>query len=144
MAEIDLSTGDPNRADEDTPAGRRRRRRAEAAGEPASQQRKTESEIRSGLNQAFEKLAANRYAKDDQELGDAITEEGPAMTEGIVTLTEGAPVFRQPILILLNVAIILLAFSRVGGILIDRVQQRRAERIAAMHEEQQGAEIIEN
>lgn len=143
MADLDLSTGDPARADEDTPAGRRRRRRREE-GESTPRPSKTDAEIRAGLNHAFEKLAQNRYAKEDPELGDALTEEGPAMTEGIVDLTDKVPVFRQPILVILNLCIVLLAFGRVGGILFDRAQQRRAAAMAARAEQQEAVEIIEN
>lgn len=130
MADLDLSTGDPTRADEETPTARRRRRRATQAEESARTEPRTEAEIRAGLKQAFEKLAQNRYAKDDQELGDAISEEGAAMTEGFVTLTDNTPFLRQPFLIILNIVIILLAFGRVGSILIERVQERRAVRAA--------------
>lgn len=137
MPDLDLEKGDPARADEDTPAGRRRARRGESAAGSARAERAAESEIRVGLEKAFDGLAKSRYAKDDDELGNAITEESPAMTEGIVTLTDAIPFVRNPIIIGLHLIIVLLAFGRVGGILFDRARQRRAER-------QQEAEQTEN
>lgn len=143
MADIDLEHGDPGRADSDTPTARRRRRRAETSGSTASD-RKTDSEIRAGLEKAFDGLAKARYARDDDELGDALTEEAPAMTEGIVTLTDAIPFARPPIIIGLHLIIVLLAFGRVGGILFDRARQRRADRQQEQQEQEQaGHPLVE-
>lgn len=127
MPDLDLTKGDPDRADEDTAAGRRRRRRGEPAAGSARATRAAEGEVRAGLEKAFDGLAKSRYAHDDTELGDAISEEAPAMTQGIVTLTDAVPFVRNPIIIGLHLVIVLLAFGRVGGILFDRARQRRRD-----------------
>lgn len=143
MAEIDLEKGDPTRADEDTPAGRRRRRRTESTTGSARTEKAAESEIRAGLERAFDGLAKSRYAREDAELGDAISEEANAMTEGIVTLTDGVPFLRNPIVIALHVIITLLAFGRVTRILIERAQDRRRAAREAAEAEQAGFPITE-
>lgn len=125
MADLDLTSGDPARADEDTPAGRRRRKRADSTAGTARAEKNSEGEIRAGLTRAFEGLAKARYVRDDDELGDAISEEADAMTGGIVTLTDSVPVLRTPIIVALHLIITLLAFGRVAGILLGRAQERR-------------------
>lgn len=128
--ELDLEKGDPGRSDS---AKERRRRRSESAGTGTSSTRaeaKVESEVRSQVTRAFEGLAKNRYTHEDIELGDAIAEESDAMTEGFVTLTTNLPVMRMPVVVLLNIIITLLAFGRVGGILLYRLQMRRAQKQA--------------
>ncbi len=123
--ELDLNVGDPSRADS---ASERRRKRREGAGPTATETRaeaKIENEVRTQVGRAFDGLAKNRYTSGDIELGDAITEESDAMTDGFVTLTSNVTPLRMPVIIILNLLITLLAFGRVGGIVLTRVQARR-------------------
>lgn len=150
MAELDLTTGDPARAEDESTTRRRRRTRTTTPSEdtPKRERKSVEGEVREMCTRVFDSWARMRYAKEDTELGDAITEESGPMTEGIVTLTDSVPVFRTPLIILLYLAVTLLAFGRVGGILLSRVQERRrqaqarAEEEAAMYEN--GTPIIPN
>lgn len=124
--DIDLTSGDPDRGSSASERRARRRQRA-AASEPKNEGF-TAGELRHQLGRAFDGLAKGREASGDTELAEAIREEGDAMTEGFVTLTDNVPPFRMPLVILLNVLITILAFSRVGGILWERYKARRLRR----------------
>lgn len=122
--DINLERGEPD-ANE-----RRRRRRQQRTDTPPASEGFTAQELRFQLGRAFDGLVKNRETRDDLELAEAIREEGDAMTEGFVALTDNVPVLRMPLVILLNLLITLLAFGRVGGILWGRFKVRRSERLA--------------
>lgn len=124
--DINLDRGDPERAD--SASERRRRRRQTTADSKTTSESFTEREVREQLTRAFDGLAKGREAREDHELAEAIREEGDAMTEGFVTLTNNVKPLRLPLVILLNVVITVLAFGRVGSILWYRFTARRAER----------------
>lgn len=130
--DIDLERGDPGRAD--SASERRKRRRQNTADSGSAQESFTEKEVREQLTRAFDGLAKGRDARGDEELAEAIREEGDAMTEGFVALTNNVKPFRLPLVIILNVVITLLAFGRVGGILWQRFLARR-ERIQTEREQ---------
>lgn len=137
--DIDLNAGDPSRADSRSEQRRRRRQAADSkAGKDTGGGGFTETEVRHHLGRAFDGLAKNRETRNDPDLAEAIREEGDAMTEGFVALTENVPPLRLPIVIILNVLITLLAFGRVGGILWERFKIRRAERQAEREQETPG------
>jgi len=129
--DIDLSKGDPDRAD--SASERRRRRRqssADSAKSSSTNESFTEREVREQLGRAFEGLAKGRQARGDEELAEAIAEEGDAMTEGFVALTNNVTPLRFPLVIALNITIVIGAFGRVGGILWGRFTGWRARRQA--------------
>lgn len=131
--DLNLETGDPSGTD--AGAARRRRRRERAAEQsPPARSEVPEGEVRHQFMRAFDGIAKARDAKGDTELADAIREEGDAMTEGFVTLTDTIKPARLPVIIGLNIAIVLLAFGRVGGILLYRLQERRARKQAERDE----------
>lgn len=128
--ELDL-TGRSGAADDDTPRRRRQRRTQQQREEEArggSNEGATDSELRHQLNRAFQGLIRGREAKGDEELADALKEEGDAMTESFVTLTDNVKPLRMPLVIILNLVITLLAFGRVGGILLTRLTSWRVRR----------------
>ena len=134
--DIDLSHGEPDR--DSSASERRRRRRETRADSSAAQESFTEREVREQLTRAFDGLAKGREAREDGELAQAIREEGDAMTEGFVTLTNNVKPLRLPLVIILNVVITLLAFGRVGGILWNRWLVRREIRQMEVQQQQQG------
>lgn len=138
--DLDLTRGDPARGDA---SSERRRRRRERTKEDSPPESFTEREVREQLTRAFDGLAKGRAARGDEELAEAIVEEGDAMTEGFVTLTNNVKPLRLPLVILLNVVITLLAFSRVGSILWYRFTARRAERLARQRQQQPGGVTFE-
>lgn len=147
--DIDLTGGEP----QDDVAARRRQRRKERAASGGSKSSSasteesfTEREVREGLGRAFEGIAKGRAARGDEELAGAIVEEGDAMTEGFVTLTNNVTALRLPLIIALNVVIVFGAFGRVGGILWGRFTTWRAQRQAAYEQtttQENGVTIIE-
>lgn len=95
-----------------------------------------ENELKTRLEAAFIKIADALQNRGDDELGEAIREERKAMTGGFVSLTAHIPIFRTPLLIILNLVELVLAFGRVGGILLNRYIARRQRKM----EEQQQAQ----
>lgn len=124
--DLDLNVGDPGRGD--SRAEQRRRRRQTRTEETAPKEGFTEREVRAHLDRAFDGLAKNRDKSGDTDLAEAIREEGDAMTEGFVALTENVKPLRMPLVIILNILITVLAFGRVGGILFERWAARRERR----------------
>lgn len=140
--DIDLSRGEPDRGD--SASERRRRRRQQTTDSKPTGESFTEREVRHQLDRAFDGLAKTRDARGDEELAEAIREEGDAMTEGFVTLTNNLKPLRLPLIILLNVVITLLAFGRVGGILWERLKARRERKLAEREQAQaQGGIVFE-
>lgn len=148
MSAIDLEHGEPE--DEETPAQRRRRERRAARGSDSGgggsgSRRKgvadtDDSGLASRLDTAFNKLADQMDARDDDELASALREERRGMTQGLVSLTGAVPLLRIPLLLLLAFAEPVLAFWRVGRILFYRFLSWRERRIMAAQEAQAQAE----
>lgn len=127
--ELDLS-GDP-------PLRRRRRGSEETKSRSKSEQTKDDTilqaKLRDNLETAFDRITKARVKAEDEELAQALLEDRDAMTDGLVGLTDHVPVVRQPLLLILGVLVPLLAFRRVGGILVGRLlswRQRRMETAA--------------
>jgi hypothetical protein len=152
--ELDLETGDAERA-EMSPAERRRiAREAAAEGKERSQQArasnkttsarsqnardKVEAELILRLDQAFDRIVKALMARGDEELASVINEDKGAMGQGLVSLTRNVKFLRGPLIFLLNVIEPVLAFGRVGRILYYRFMQRQERR--AMEREQWQAE----
>lgn len=126
--ELDLDKGEPERASSRTERARQRRNRAKETS--SSSEGVSDSVVRDQLTRAFNGLANARAARGDEELAEAFREEGDAMTEGFVALTTNVKPLRMPVIILVNILITLLAFGRVGSILLNRLADRRARRQA--------------
>lgn len=146
MTPLDLEDGDDNLANA-TPAERRaaaRKRAAEA--KPASDKppRKgskardeaEQAELRSRLDRVFDRIALSLESREDYELATVIREDTQAMTQGINSLTRGVTVLRGPIIMALNLIEPVLAFGRVGRILLGRFAERQRQRQAAAETEQ--------
>lgn len=145
--DLDLEHGDPSRGD--SASERRRRRRESSTGSSASGTRaevKADNEVRTQIARAFDGITKNRYTHGDTELADALAEESDAMTEGFVTLTTNVTPLRMPVIIFLNLLITLMAFGRVGAILLGRLQERRARKQAeaAGEYEQSPGDLIQD
>lgn len=130
--DIDLTAG------EDEPSSRpRRRRRSSAAADAApSNGGISDNEMRAQLHTVFDGWRRQRDTRGDEELADAISEEMGAMAEGVVTLTTNIKPLRVPILLITNVAVVALAFVRVGGIVWGRWRDRREARQAEIAAQQ--------
>lgn len=126
--ELDLETGDPGRGD--AASERRRRRRESSTTEAPKQSGGIENEVRSRLARVFDRIAKAREAQEDHELAEVIREDTDAMTQGFVSLTSNVPFLRMPLVMALNILEPVLAFSRVGRIILIRVINRRNERFA--------------
>lgn len=134
--ELDLE----NPPDDESPTSRRRReRRASRTTQTDSKPKsdaKTEGALSGRLNEAFAKLANQLHAKGDEELATAIEEERRGMTAGLMSLTSSITPLRGPLVAIVELSLVFLAFWRVGRILLLRMVAYR-ERIAVQRAEYQ-------
>lgn len=145
--EIDLTTGEPD--DEETPAQRRRRERRAARGSDGGSgggsgrgsggSGKSDAGLVSELGSAFNKLADQMDARDDEELAEALRDESKAMSQGLVSLTSAIPLLRPFLTLALALAAPILAFWRVGRILFYRFLSWRERRIIAAQQQSEQA-----
>jgi hypothetical protein len=91
---------------------------------------RTDTEIVSRLDRTFDRIIVALQERDDDELASAISEDKDAMSRGIVSLTRNVKPLRNPLLMVLNLVEPLLAFGRVGKILLTRWAARRARVMA--------------
>lgn len=137
MADLDLERGDPA-------AGERpRRRRRTTTGNsnpPEDAPQRDDSEIagriKSQLDELFDRIVKARRAREDEELAEVVEEDAEAMTQGFMSLTNNVPFLRQPLIMLLNILLPVLAFNRVARILFIRFLERRAKRQEAQAQAQ--------
>jgi hypothetical protein len=134
--ELDLERGDPDRSDAQSERAKRRAARRQRSTEEASKPGASDGEVSSRLGRVFERIAEAREARDDIELATVIREDADAMTQGFISITSNVPFLRMPLIMALNVFEPLLAFSRVGRILLWRFLERRQRRMAARMAEQ--------
>ncbi len=147
MSALDLEQGDEERAEEierkqsstprrvTRPSSSSGTRKKSTSTRPTAAQ-KLDTEIASRLERTFDRIIEALEERDDTELATAMREDKAAMSRGMVSLTRNVTPLRGPLLMLLNLIEPLLAFGRVGKILVTRFAARRArvmaEREAAM------------
>lgn len=149
MSELDLEHGDANAAERIAAAGsarhsrvtRERKESGDSSGTTSGTKRSrgrpskaastkaSENSLASQLVDAFGKLADQLQAREDDELATAIREEAEGMTVGLISATRIVPFFRKPLVLILGIAVPVLAFWRVGGILLRRELERRARKM---------------
>lgn len=105
-------------------------------GRPKGSTNKTTAPREVGLGAriqtTLDRLAESLEGRGDHELAAVIREDSKAMAGGLVSLTGRFKPLRSPLLALLSVVEPLIAFGRVGRILIGRVAARR-QRVAQEH-----------
>lgn len=143
MADIlDLTEGDEERAEKVAArqaAGRAESKTARATRSRPSVAQRAETELRERTVHVFQRIADTLAARDDEELATAISEDSEAMATGLVSLTRQVKWLRGPLLFFLSLAEPLLAFGRVGRILLRRAGEwryRRAEERAGEPQQQ--------
>jgi hypothetical protein len=104
---------------------------------------KAEAELASRLDRVLGRIGDRLDERGDEELSNAIREDGKAMAGGIVDLTRFTPALRVPFLLILGLVEPVMAFGRVGRILAGRIGERRLEReMAAQAEAAAAAEYV--
>lgn len=155
MDDLDLESGDEDRADA-SPAERRRLAREAAEGRARSGNtgrqtpkgktqaaaKREDTDVRSKLDRALDRIAKTLETRGDLELAGVIREDHEQIAEGLVSLTSGVRFLRTPLVFLLNVVEPVLAFGRIARILLGRWQDRAARR-QYERENQQGDEVVE-
>lgn len=150
MSTIDLETGEPD--PDETPAARRRRERRSSTGSSSSGSSASRSRggskpdntsLASRLDAAFTKIADQLMARggeENEELATAIREESRGMSQGLVSLTATLTFLRWPLIVIMALVEPMLAFYRVGRLVLIRLLNWRERRIVAMQEAQQQSE----
>lgn len=128
--ELDLERGDPSRAE-----ARQRRRESRGSssssgGESKTAASKLDHELHERLVSSLDQVQEWREARDDMELAEAIGDDKQKMARGLVSLTHAVSPLRQPLLVFLGFVEPLLAFGRVGRILVGRWVERRQQHAA--------------
>lgn len=121
MATIDLETGKTS--------GKSEEKKSTPKRSTSTVKERVEKELDSRLDAVFLRIANTLESRGDEELSSAIREDRKALAGGLMSLTRNFPFLRNPFILLLNLAEFLLAFGRVGGILMRRFLERR-ERVA--------------
>lgn len=133
--ELDLERGDASRTDallaQEKGQERSRTRRSsggssKTVGNSGATRRRSTTEsrtddvLRTRLLRAFDRLSEWRIKKGDDELGEALAEDKEQMADGLVSLTKTIKFLRAPLLLVLAFIEPVLAFGRVGSILVGR------------------------
>lgn len=95
-----------------------------------------ERELQSRTGRIVSRITDRLEERGDHELATALQEDGDAMVGGLVELTRRFTALRTPLLLILGLVEPVLAFGRVGRILIRRAQWRREEAAAAAAREE--------
>lgn len=140
--EIDLEKGVPD--EDETPSQRRRRERRANSDSDSSSSRSSSGSSRSSdrndtslashLGTAISKIADQMDARGDEELATALREERAPMSQGLVSLTSSVTPLRPPLVLALAITEPVLAFWRVGRILVMRFLTWRERRIVEAQE----------
>lgn len=147
---IDLEHGDPERAERIATAGVESRPRTRGSTPGTTRKtttpRKTaaakveENSLVARCVTAFNDLADQAEARDDEELGELLRRRAEAMGKGMVSLTRNLTPLRKPLIVLLSLVEPTFAFWELTSLIARRYVERR-QRIA--YERQQAATGME-
>jgi hypothetical protein len=151
VTDLDLGKGDPIAAAASESRGdKARATRATGLRKPSTSSgrktnaQKAEEEIVARINAAFERLAEAFDARGDTEMAAIFREEQIPMSNGLVNLTRNIKPLRHPLVVILNLVEPLLAFGRLGRVLIRRIVERRDRKIAEYEAMQAEQPVQEN
>ena len=149
-SELDLEAGDEDRAERiaaATDSGSSKKPRfgsKKASGSSASPKRATprataakraEESLNARLVRAFDRIIEQLLQRGDAELATVIEEDKDAMAAGLVSLTRAVTWMRRPLVTALNFVEPVLAFGRVGKILVTRMVLRRQQQMEQQPEQ---------
>lgn len=96
-----------------------------------------ETKLRTQLDRVLDRFAETLEGRSDDELATAIREDAKAIASGLISMTRQLTPARRLLVVLVAVAEPLLAFGRIGGILLGRWQRRRMAAMQAQAEADQ-------
>jgi len=97
------------------------------AKRPAASAR-AEKDLRDRLVGCFERIAESLYARQDEELAELVREDAEIIAQGLVSLTRPFTALRTVVLAIVAIIEPLMAFGRIGRVLLGRLAERRAAR----------------
>lgn len=126
---VDLSGGQEKSGDRETAAksSSRSSSRKPAARKTAA----TESELKGRLHSVFDRVADSVEARGDEELAEILREDRDVMAQGLVSLTRPFLPLRTVIMLGLSVVEPVMAFGRLGRLVVERVLINRAAKHGA-------------
>lgn len=93
---------------------------------PSRSSAKQEADLRERLVECFDRIAGALRGRGDEELAELIDEDAEVMAVGLVSMTRPLQALRAPLLVVVAVVEPLLAFGRIGRVLVVRFAERRA------------------
>lgn len=130
MARSQVNIEDLTDDKDDAPA---RKSASSSKSRPSRSAAKQEADLRERLVECFDRIAGALRTRGDEELAELIDEDAEVMAVGLVSMTRPLQVLRAPLLVVVAVVEPLLAFGRIGRVLLVRFAERRA--IAQMQAE---------
>ena len=115
----------------DEPAAEAKPKRSSSRGSSRSSSRTSkrgEADLQARLAGCFERIAAALSERGDDELAEIVAEDGPIMSQGLVSLTRPFTALRLPLLAVVAIIEPLLAFGRIFRVVAIRFANRRAMR----------------
>ena len=137
--ELDLDTGEKTSTDDSKPKrgpggrflgrdkptdGEKRNKGGRPKGGSAA---RVGGQLEAQMNRVLDRWAEQRESRGDDELAGAIREDGRAITNTVVAALRPFVAIARALTGLLAIVDGLLAFGRVGGILVRRYYERRAQ-----------------
>ena len=102
---------------------------------------KAENDLKARLTACFDRIADALDEIGDEELSDVIREDAEVISSGLVSITRPFVFLRLPMLAVVAVVEPLLAFRRIGRILVGRAVARREARRQARADYEQEQEF---
>lgn len=87
-------------------------------------------DLRGRITSILNRIAEAAEARGDEELAEVLREDTAVMATGLVSLTRPFRALRGPIVLLLGIVEPVMAFSRFGRLMVYRMMDRRAEKVA--------------
>jgi len=105
----------------------RTRKESKSRKRPAASAR-AENELKGRLVGCFERIAESLYARQDEELAELVREDAEVIAQGLVSLTRPFTALRGIVLAIVAIIEPLMAFGRIGRVLLGRMAERRSAR----------------
>lgn len=85
----------------------------------------TEADLKGRLAACIDRIAAAAEVREDEELAEILHEDRDIIVNGLVSLTRPFRALRAPLVVLLAIIEPVMAFTRIGRLMLERVMTRK-------------------